>query len=116
MKKPSDGLVEGLLVLGKSGREDLNLSHGVTQPLQNGDNSAAECDEKPLEGSSQKQLLTLPEQSNGTSEHQFGANMVHEIASDTHLTEIVQAWPQLPEATRSAILAIVRAAAGKEGE
>jgi len=32
---------------------------------------------------------------------------------DSDLAEIVEAWPELPEAIRSAIVAIVRASAGK---
>ena len=86
----------------------MNPNQGVTQPIQNHDNHTTQYSEKPLDGNPEKQPLALCEQSNSTSEHQIGANMVREIASDTELAEIVTAWPQLPEPTRSAIVAIVR--------
>lgn len=101
----------------ESGRQVLNPNQGVTQALQEPDTTTTEPNEKPSKGSLQKQSVALPVRRNDTSERQFGAHLVRETPeADSDLAEVVKAWPQLPEATRSAIVAIVRAAVDDAGE
>jgi len=96
-------------------RGDSNPKHPLSQPIHNDSNCATDCNEKPSGGGFSKQVRALPEQRDNSSERELGANMVREIsAPHPDLAEIVKAWPQLPEATRSAIQAIVRSVVGAE--
>ena len=84
----------------------------LSQTIQNHNKTATDCNEKASGGGFAKQARALPGHGDNTCERELGANMVREISDgDADLAEVVTAWPQLPDATRSAILAIVRAAA-----
>lgn len=39
-----------------------------------------------------------------------GAHDAREVATDSELGELIEAWPSLPEAIKAGILAIIRAA------
>ena len=91
-------------------RGDSNPKRTATEPLQLDNNSATEPNRQPSNGLSVEQHNTLPIQNNNSSEHQIGANMVHELSdtpSDPGLAEIVEVWSTLPEHVRQAIVTLV---------
>ena len=97
------------LCAGKWRRGDSNPKRTATKPLQLDNNSATEPNRQPSNGLSVEQHNTLPIQNNNSSEHQIGANMVHEITeAPSDLAEIVQLWPELPEHIKAAIKALVQ--------
>jgi hypothetical protein len=75
-------------------RGDSNPKRAETEPLHNNDKTATDCNEKPLEGISEKQNQNSSERFQTLS--QLGANMVHMHDRDPDFAEIVTAWPGLP--------------------
>ena len=96
-------------------RGDSNPKLADTEPLQLDNNSATELNRQPSNGISAEQHNTLPIQNNNNSEHQIGANMVHQnLPSD--LAEVVAVWPELAEHIKAAIKAWVKTQERGAGE
>ena len=90
-------------------RGDSNPKRTATEPLQLDSNSTTEPNRQPSNELLASQHDTLPIQNNNSSEHQTGANMVHEITElPSDLTEIVQLWSELPEHIKAAIKALIQ--------
>jgi len=89
-------------------RGDSNPIRANTEPLHIRDNSATDCDDKPLEGISVKQNHNNSEHFNTLPEHQLGANMVRVNGNDPDLTMLLKSWPGLPEHIKAAIIALVQ--------